>query len=152
MVNPLPPAPWSAALPARAPYPEVVPWRRDASLASTRNALPDADAATWHWAWRQWRDDSGAVLNEARAGVVVVSERDDDVPASATRALATAYGASVLELPGASHVGPLLGRGAARVAGQVAEWLESCCRSGFSRDAKKRQGPGSRGRAASLAR
>jgi hypothetical protein len=45
LVNPLPPLPWSAALPAR-DWPDVVPWSRDARLASTRRALPDSDAAT----------------------------------------------------------------------------------------------------------
>ena len=135
LVNPLPPTPWAAALPARAAYPDVVPWGRDASLASTRRALPDADAATAQWAWRRWRDESGAVLNAARAGIegpapacpvlVLASELDDDVPPTISVALATAYGASCVMLPGASHVGPLLGRGASRAATFAAGWLET---------------------------
>lgn len=135
LVNPLPPAPWHAMLPPRAASPAVIPWGRTASLASTRRALPDASDATREWAWRRWRDESGAVVDAARAGVlqarptcpvlVIASEADDDVPVAASAALAQAWGASLWRLPGASHVGPLLGRGAAACAEQVAAWVES---------------------------
>jgi pimeloyl-ACP methyl ester carboxylesterase len=135
LVNPLPPVPWQALLPPRAASPSVIPWGREASLASTRRVLPDAMDATCEWAWRRWRDESGAVVDEARAGVaaarpgcpvlVVASEADDDVPAAASVALAQGWDASLWRLPGASHVGPLLGRGAARCAEQVADWVAS---------------------------
>jgi pimeloyl-ACP methyl ester carboxylesterase len=135
LVNPLPPAPWHAMLPSRAASSAVIPWGRTASLASTRRALPDASDATCEWAWRRWRDESGAVVDAARAGValarpncpvlVIASEADDDVPVAASAALAQAWGASLWRLPGASHVGPLLGRGAAACAEQVAAWVES---------------------------
>lgn len=133
LVNPLPPEPWSAQLPQRE-WPDVVPWRRDARLASTRRALADADDATALFAFRRWRDESGAVLRQAQSGeavavpecpvLVIASELDEDVPADVTAAMAGAWGASLLRLPGSTHVGPLLGRGAANVAGQVVAWLE----------------------------
>ena len=44
LVNPLPPAPWAERLPSSR-WPDLVPWRRDARLASTRRALPDSDDA-----------------------------------------------------------------------------------------------------------
>jgi pimeloyl-ACP methyl ester carboxylesterase len=132
LVNPLPPAPWHAGLPERT-WPDVVPWGREACLETTMRALPDADEATCRMAAARWRDESGAVLREARAGVaaeppgcpllVVVSGRDEDVPMPAGRALARAWSADVLALPAASHVGPLLGRDAERVAAQVLAWL-----------------------------
>lgn len=135
LVNPLPPAPWHAALPPQPPSPAVIPWARTASLAGTRRALPDASDATCEWAWRRWRDEAGAVVDAARAGVAVMrpacpvlvlaSEADEDVPAAATAAFAAGWDASLWRLPGASHVGPLLGRGAAACAAQVAGWLDS---------------------------
>jgi len=135
LLNPLPPAPWHTMLPPREASPPVIPWGRTASLASTRRALPDASDATCEWAWRRWRDESGAVVDAARAGValarptcpvlVIASEADDDVPVDASAALAQAWGASLWRLPGASHVGPLLGRGAAACAEQVVAWVES---------------------------
>jgi len=134
LVNPLPPAPWHAALPER-PWPDVVPWRRDARLASTRRAMPEADDATALYAFRRWRDESGAVLRTARAGVAVakpccpvlciVSEQDEDVPASATLALAGAWATDLIRLPSAGHMAPLLGREAGDVARQAAAWLSA---------------------------
>src|SRR5687768_3584762 len=61
LVNPLPPAPWADLLPSRE-WPDTVPWGRNARLASTRRALPDSDDATALFAFRRWRDESGAVL------------------------------------------------------------------------------------------
>lgn len=128
LVNPMPPA----GLPGTPPQGEVVPWGRDASLAGTRRALPDADDLTALHAFRRWRDESAQVLRQARAGlacaasdapVLVMASADDaDVPAQGSAALASELGASLLRLPG-SHVGPLLGRQAAGAAGQAVEWL-----------------------------
>lgn len=133
LVNPLPPAGWPGVAPLRRTYPDLVSWRTTASLASTARALPDADAATWHRAWRCWRDESGAVMNAAAAGIsiavpegpvlVVVSAQDDDVPATTSKTLARALAADVLDCAGASHVGPLLGRSAPAVAERVLAWL-----------------------------
>ena len=135
LVNALPPAPWHSMLPAREAYPALIPWGSDASLAGTRKAMPDADDAACLYAFRRWRDESGAVMNAARGGVVVerpacpvlvfASELDVDVPAAASAALADAYGASLIRVLGASHVGPLLGRSAATSATQAIAWLRS---------------------------
>lgn len=132
LVNPLPPAPWHAQLPPRE-WPDIVPWRRDARLDSTRRALPDADPATALYAFRRWRDESGRVMREAYAGVEVrlpsipalciACTCDADVPAAATEAATAWLHADLWRLAQASHVGPLLGREAAGVAAQVAAWL-----------------------------
>lgn len=132
LVNPIPPAPWHARLPRR-DWPPIVPWRRDARLASTRRALPDADPATALYAFRRWRDESGLVMREAHAGIeiappavrtlCIASIDDADVPAAATEALAAEVQAELWTLKGASHVGPLLGRDAAELAARVAGWL-----------------------------
>lgn len=134
LINPLPPAPWSSRLLARE-WPAVVPWRREARLDSTRRALPDADEATVLYAYRHWRDESGAVLQAAQAGIAVVapgcatlcvaSTTDGDVPPELTAELARAWNAELLHAPSPSHVGPLLGRGAAELAGRIADWLSA---------------------------
>jgi pimeloyl-ACP methyl ester carboxylesterase len=134
LVNPLPPAPWARRLPPR-DWPDLVPWRRDARLASTRRALPDADDATALFAFRRWRDESGAVLRAAAEGIEVAapvcpvlcitSMHDEDVPPELTRELAREWRADLIAVPSSSHVGPLLGRGATAVAAQVAAWLSA---------------------------
>ena len=139
LVNPLPPVPWHVDMPAR-DWPDVVPWRRAARLSGTREAMPDADDATTLFAFRHWRDESGAVLREAWRGVArerpacpmlcVVSAHDDDVPPSITRAIAEAWGADVLQTVSGSHVGPLLGREAAGIAAQAVEWLNRAAKAG----------------------
>ncbi len=139
LVNPLPPAPWHASLPART-WPDVVPWRRDARLNGTRRALPDADDATALFAFRHWRDESGPVLHAAYAGVpvarpscpllLIASREDEDVPPAIAQAIAAAWRAEVLQTLSPSHVGPLLGRDAAGIAGQAVEWLNRTVQSG----------------------
>ena len=133
LINPLPPA-GILPRPARGDWPDVVAWGGEAALATTRRTLPDADDATCLFAFRRWRDESGAVLRTAadvrvnwpRCPMLVLgSENDDDVPVAASRALAAACGAEFRLLRGVSHVGPLLGRGAARVAEDVLRWYRS---------------------------
>lgn len=133
LVNPLPPAPWAGELAARE-WPARVPWRREARLASTRRAMPDADEAAALYALRRWRDESGAVLRQAQVGVAaaapacpslcIASHGDSDVNPQTTARFAAAVGASLIALPG-SHVGPLLGREAARAASHAADWLSA---------------------------
>ena len=132
VVNPLPPAPWQRALSPR-DWEEVVPWRRGARLQSTRDALGDADDATALFAFRHWRDESGAVLREAYAGIevarpacpalFVVSLRDEDIPRETSLGLADDWEADRLETLATRHVGPLLDRDAAAVAVQAVAWL-----------------------------
>lgn len=134
LVNPLPPAPWASRLPPRT-WPDIVRWGTDARLASTRRSLFDSDEATAIAAMRRWRDESGRVLREAHAGLAcrpprgpvmcVASGRDDDVPPALTAECALAWDAELLRLPQASHVGPLLGRDAARTAARVVDWLQA---------------------------
>lgn len=127
LVNPMPPAGRAAA-----PSPAVIPWGQRASLAGTRRAIPEADDAAALFAFRRWRDESGAVMDEAGAGVLppvskapalVMASRDDtDVPFAGSAALAASLEAAFLPLPG-SHVAPLLGRDAPATAAQAAHWL-----------------------------
>jgi pimeloyl-ACP methyl ester carboxylesterase len=133
LINPLPPAGIDVRQPSRA-VSDIVPWGRERSLRGTRIALPDSDDAARLFAFRRWRDESGAVLREAAAGLaidaprcpvlVLASERDDDVPPAASRALAASLGADFFLLRAASHVGSLLGNGAAAAAEQAWDWCE----------------------------
>lgn len=132
LVNPLPPQ--GAGTTAR-PCAPVVPWGSRRSLQSTRRAMPDADDAACLYAFRRWRDESGAVLDEACAGLaveapscatlVLAGERDSDIPAESSRRLAQELGADFALVAGASHVDPLLGRVAAGVAVRATAWLLS---------------------------
>ncbi|KFN45660.1 hypothetical protein N787_12370 [Arenimonas metalli CF5-1] len=129
LVNPMPPA----GMPAE-PSPAVIPWRQRASVAGTRRAIPEADAAAALFAFPRWRDESGTVMDAARAGfappasraptLVMASREDADVPFEASAALAAALGAAFLPLAG-SHVAPLLGRDAPAVAAAAAQWLDT---------------------------
>jgi pimeloyl-ACP methyl ester carboxylesterase len=131
LVNPMPPT--GLRLPLQSPA--VIRWRSGASLHGTRRAMPDADHAACAHAFRRWRDESGAAVDQARAGVafdppdcpvlVLASEHDRDVPAESSRALATMLDADFECIAGASHVGPLLGYSAARTAARVADWLDT---------------------------
>ena len=135
LVNPVPPSPLHERLPPREPYPAIIPWGRDASIASTRRAMPDADDAARLYAFRRWRDESGAVMNAVRAGIAVeppgcpvqvqISAGDGDVPPEVSLELARRLEADVVRLPGSSHVGPLLGRQAASCAGLAVAWLNA---------------------------
>ncbi|WP_058834125.1 alpha/beta fold hydrolase [Luteimonas abyssi] len=131
LIDALPPAPWHREMPPRA-WPARVPWGRHARLAGTRRALAGADAASALFAFRRWRDESGAVLRAAHAGVAVrqptcpvlcfASMRDEDVPPAISEAWAAAWQASLVRTPG-GHAGPLFGRDAAASARWALDWL-----------------------------
>ncbi len=133
LVNPLPPAPWHQQLPGRDWSGETVPWRRNARLASTRDALGDADGVSAIFAFRAWGDESARVLREAAAGIemgkpacpalLVGSARDEDVPPAIIFAMAREWRVDRLETLASSHVGPLLGREAPEIARQAVAWL-----------------------------
>lgn len=133
LVNPLPPSPWHLHLPRRDWDADVVSWRRNARLASTRDALLDADDAAAVLAFRRWRDESGSVLREAHAGIevgkpacpalLIASMRDEDVPPEIIFEMAGEWQADRLETLASSHVGPLLGREASDIARQAVAWL-----------------------------
>lgn len=133
LVNAMPPTPWHRELPAPRDRGPIIPWGRDASFASTRRAMPDADDETCRFAAARWRDESARVLSDAAAGIdvarpacpilFVASDEDTDVPPELTARWAVAWRASLLRCRGASHVGPLLGRRAATWAAMVDAWL-----------------------------
>lgn len=133
LVNAMPPAAIIGSV-AGVEYAEIVPWRSRRSLASTLRAMPDADAAARLYAFRHWRDESGAALAAATRGValerpacatlVLASADDAAIAATASRRLAEWLGAEFRCLRGTSHVGPLLGRRAAQTARDVVDWLE----------------------------
>lgn len=131
LVNPMPPKgtePW----PRFSLRPPIVRWSQSA-FANTRAAVPDADVDAARWAHTRWRDESGAVMNEAGAGlsvsapgcpVLVLSAADDrDVPSATSRAVAATLAADFVCVPGCSHVGILLGHQAAAAATLALAWL-----------------------------
>lgn len=132
LVNPLPPAPWHRQLPPR-DWGGVMAWQRDARLASTRAAMSDADDASAMFAYRRWRDESGKVMREAYDGIevarpacpalFVLSRCDEDIPRAIVLEWARNWGGDRLETIAGSHVGPLLGQEANRIAGQAVAWL-----------------------------
>lgn len=132
LINPMPPL-GVTAKPLGTPYPALVPWGSQRSLASTRRAMPDADAAATLYAFRRWRDESGLALEQARCGIavnvptcpllVLASADGDEVPAMVSRALAVRFSADLEPLEACSHVGPLLGTRAADIAARTAQWL-----------------------------
>jgi len=133
LINPVPPNPFNVQLAKQDAYPAIIPWRQNASLEDTQRALPDADESTQLFAFRRWRDESGAAMNEARAGIVVgkphcptlviASECDTDISPELSKALAHWLAADFQISLKASHVGPLLGRGAPRCAERVVQCL-----------------------------
>ncbi|MEO6103967.1 MAG: alpha/beta fold hydrolase [Pseudoxanthomonas sp.] len=133
LVNPLPPAPWHRLLPPPDWNADVIPWQCNARLASTREALGDADDASAIFAFRHWRDESGAVLGEAQAGMqaakpacptlLIASVRDEYIPPGIFLAMSREWQAERLETVASSHVGPLLGRAAPAIALQAVAWL-----------------------------
>lgn len=133
LINPIPPKGEALDLLPQDDPPLIEAWADTTSLVSTARAIPDASPATWHWLWRQWRNESGTVLREARAGrvierpdlpgLILISGQDRDVPPIASRTLAQAWRFEIMDLPTASHVGPLLGTEAATIALRVHHWL-----------------------------
>lgn len=135
LINPMLPAPWHAQMPPRENYPDLVPWQLNASLPGTRRALFDSDEITCLYAFRHWRNESGAVMNEAMQGVeiarpecpllVMASVQDVDIPFAVSRNLAENLNAGFIDLPQTSHVGPLLGKTAAQCALRAVGYLNS---------------------------
>lgn len=133
LVNPVPPAGVPGWPVQPQDFPGVVPWGSAPDFAATRRALPDGDHEGHLLAHRNWRDESGRALAELHAGapvtpylsptLVLASERDADVPPETGRALAERLEADFILLPGASHLGPLLGASSVAAARLALEWL-----------------------------
>ena len=114
--------------------PDIIRWAKG-PLKDTRDAMPDSDEKTILWAHPQWRDESGAVLRETRTGVsttppscpvlVIIGRNDTDIPPADSRATAAWAKADIFEYANTSHVGPLLGRRASKIATDVTTWLKS---------------------------
>ncbi|GMV30514.1 MAG: hypothetical protein AMXMBFR59_26390 [Rhodanobacteraceae bacterium] len=134
LVDPVPPLGIQPRPPQRVTNGDIVPWGSRRRFDSTVRALPDADAAARHHAFRRWRDESAAVVREAAAGIpanrprcpvlVLAATGDDAVPTDASRALARWLDATFW-VCAASHVGPLLGYPAASTAARVLDWLQA---------------------------
>ena len=113
--------------------PAIIRWA-NGPLSDSRSAMPDSDKETIEFAWKRWRDESGAVVDEIRRGIevpvptcpvlVVLGQQDADVPYSLGLKYAHALGADVLIYPAMSHVGPLLSTRAVEVAREVLSWVE----------------------------
>lgn len=129
LVNPVP----EIGMPKRKRSPLVVRWA-NGPFKDTMDSMPESDDMTRLYAWRHWRDESGTVLNRLRRGIraprpagrvlMVISSKDGDIPPALSYATAKRLRADVKTLPGASHVGPLLGRDAPKVASMVVKWLK----------------------------
>jgi len=137
LINAMPPAPLHRRMPAHEVYPGIIPWQSQASLSGTRRSLFDCDDMTCLFAFRHWRNESGAVMNAAMAGIdvdmgkpmcpvmVMASEQDADIPFSLTKALAESMDAQFVHLAETSHVGPLLGKTAGQCAMQAVNYLNT---------------------------
>jgi pimeloyl-ACP methyl ester carboxylesterase len=116
-------------------HPPIVRWA-NGPLQETRDSMPDSDEATIQWAWKKWRDESGAVMSTLSGGVevrlprcpalAVLGEEDTDIPPATGLALARWASADTMLFHNMSHVGPLLstraseGRAASRLLAQPA--------------------------------
>lgn len=112
--------------------PAVIEWADLPQRASTRRALPDADPGALAFAHAHWRDESGRAIADAGSWPIpalptsthvqlLLSRTDREVPPEAAAAWAARYRHD-LHWTDASHAGPLLGRGAARLA---EDWIRS---------------------------
>jgi pimeloyl-ACP methyl ester carboxylesterase len=133
LINSTVPAGIGPARTAKPASPPVIRWA-NGPLEETRDAMPDSDEKTIRWAWKRWRDESGAVVNAIRKGVparkpscptlVILGEKDTDIPYTTGLELATWAGADVHLYRGVSHVGPLMSRRAAEVADAMRRWAD----------------------------
>lgn len=133
LVNPVPPAGTPGWPPRRREWPPIVPWGDEADFESTRRAMPDGDHGARVMAHRRWRNESGRVMAEAREGVAMAADgvptlvlgarHDCDVPVAVSRELAARHDWDFIEVPGASHLGPLLGRSAPPCARLACDWF-----------------------------
>jgi pimeloyl-ACP methyl ester carboxylesterase len=133
LVNSVVPMPVAVGRKGLKPSPPIVKWA-NGPLKDTEVAMPDSDRKTIFWAWKRWRDESGAVMDELRAGVladpvpcpslVVIGEKDTDIPPAQSRKLAAYLKSDVLSYKGMSHVGPLMSTRAREVARDIIGWLK----------------------------
>lgn len=114
--------------------PDVLKWA-NGPYRETVEAMPDSDEPTRKFAWKRWRDESGAVMRAVRGGrtyqrprcpvLFVVSRKDTNIPPDLTMKWATQWGADSMVYGNMSHVGPLLGKRSLEVAEMVGRWFLS---------------------------
>lgn len=114
-------------------FPAVVKWA-NGPFEDTRVAMPDSDLKTQRWAWKRWRHESGAVMSSLNSGVdaqapkcpslLVWGAEDTDVPPATGEKMARQFGADLQVYARTSHVGPLMGKRATEIAGNVVTWTE----------------------------
>ncbi len=131
LINAVPPVGVAPKQEAK-PHPAIVRWAGSPRQDSV-DAMPDSDAKMIDYAWKRWRDESGAVMDALSSGIacakpscpvlVVIGEDDKDISPNTSRAVAAWASADVFTYRGVSHVGPLLGRRAPEIARQVVDWL-----------------------------
>lgn len=130
LLNPLlPSGDRSAAPPQRGP---MRAWGLRASAAGTRHAIPELSDTEVALCFRRWSDFNAGLIEQARVmpmparpvcPVLILSSRDDvDIDRTSLCQVATAWSATLVELPG-SHVSPLLGHGWSRAFDVVESWL-----------------------------
>lgn len=139
LVNPVPPAGTPGWPARRRSWPSVIPWGDEPEFQSTFRAMPDCDHGARVLANRRWRNESGRVMTQSHEGVDVSADRvptlvmgagmDRDVPPGISRSMAARYGWDFVLIPGASHLGPLLGDSAAACAGMARDWFAMQLRS-----------------------
>ena len=115
------------------PAPSIIRWA-NGPRQETEVAMPDSAEATIEFAWKRWRDESGAVLNEIRTGIaaqkptcpvlVVLGQKDTDIPFTSGLELARWASADVHLYAGMSHMGPLMSTRAPEVAEGILDWLK----------------------------
>lgn len=131
LANSVPPAGVGARKPTK--FPAVIRWA-NGPLKDTRDAMPDSDESTILRAHPRWRDESGKVMTAITDGVkvrkpacptlVILGEKDTDVPMANGLALARWSGADIHLYHATSHVGPLLGRRAPEIAEAARRWVD----------------------------
>jgi pimeloyl-ACP methyl ester carboxylesterase len=134
LVNPLPPAPWAPGAETAKRARGRRDWGLTARAEGTLRSIPELHAVEASLAFRGWRDFDARLLVQARHGLVMpapacpvlvmISRQDQDLPAKASRSMAVAWGAEIVECEG-SHVGPLLGPQAPRLAWLALERIQA---------------------------
>ena len=113
-------------------FPPVVEWSKG-TFKETQDSMPDSDTETIQFAYKHWRDESGAVLTAISEGIsvdqpicpllVILGDRDSDVPNAVGTEMAKQFMGDLKIYSGMSHVGPLLGTRAPEVALDTLAWL-----------------------------
>lgn len=135
LVNAVPPALIPGWPPQPRRFARIIRWQ-DSAPQATHQALPDANWEAAEAAHRQWRNESGAVMQALWAGVplackprvpslVLAGSLDTTVPPSVQAALAAQLDGDYYQAAGVSHLGALLGQRAAMLAQWVGGWLGS---------------------------